>query len=135
MTYRYVCVCTGVVTSFAGASAGFVNYYGYQDGLGSLASFNGPEGVCADVNGNVYVADSGNNVVRRICPGVNEFSSLEAIAKMWSHICVHIDRVVGDSAGDNCTAFDVSIIDAIVRSEFESVTESLIGSCTDSYVR
>ncbi len=38
---------------------------GYADGAGPLASFNNPRGVAVDKVGNVYVADAGNNAVRK----------------------------------------------------------------------
>jgi glucose/arabinose dehydrogenase len=41
---------------------------GYQNGRGSIAQFNGAAGLCVDTNGNVYVADSGNNCIRKISP-------------------------------------------------------------------
>ncbi len=41
----------------------------FADGIGAQASFNDPNCVAADANGNVYVADSGNNRIRLITPG------------------------------------------------------------------
>lgn len=54
----------GVVTTLAGqvASPGSVN------GTGSAARFNIPSGAAVDTNGNVYVSDYGNEVVRKISP-------------------------------------------------------------------
>ena len=52
---------TGVVSTLAGSGG-----YGYQDGTGTAASFLAPEGIAVDGNGNVYVADRGNNVIRKI---------------------------------------------------------------------
>src|SRR5438132_342165 len=36
------------------------------DGAGSLARFNQPSGLAVDSRGNVYVADSWNNTIRKI---------------------------------------------------------------------
>ncbi len=52
------------VTTLAG-TAGVV---GSADGAGAAASFSGPCGVARDAAGNVYVADTGNNAVRKITP-------------------------------------------------------------------
>ena len=53
----------GVVSTFAGSGA-----IGNADGTGTAASFFRPAGVAVDVNGNVYVADTNNNLVRKITP-------------------------------------------------------------------
>jgi sugar lactone lactonase YvrE len=55
----------GVVTTLAG-SAGL---RGSMDGIGNSARFDEPFGVAVDGAGNVYVADTGNNVIRKITPG------------------------------------------------------------------
>jgi gliding motility-associated-like protein len=54
----------GVITTLAGN----VNQ-GYTDGQGNTAQFFSPNGVAVDAAGNVYVADVGNNVIRKITPG------------------------------------------------------------------
>ena len=54
----------GVVTTLGGASGNA----GSQDGVGPNTSFNGPLGIAVDSTGNIYVADSGNNTIRRITP-------------------------------------------------------------------
>jgi sugar lactone lactonase YvrE len=55
----------GVVTTIASSSiAGFV------DGPVASAAFNSPWDVALDLSGNIYVADSGNNAIRKISNGV-----------------------------------------------------------------
>ncbi len=51
----------GVVTTFAGTGTA-----GFMDGAGNVAQFNYPRGVAIDSSGNVYVADTGNNRIRKI---------------------------------------------------------------------
>jgi sugar lactone lactonase YvrE len=55
----------GVVTTVAGLASNS----GSTDGTGSAARFNFPRGIAVDGAGNVYVADSANNTIRKIAPG------------------------------------------------------------------
>jgi len=57
-------VSTPSVTTMAGQ----VGTSGYTDGTGTQAQFHLPNNVAVDKNGNVYVADTGNNVIRKITP-------------------------------------------------------------------
>lgn len=41
---------------------------GYEDNRGGRALFSGPTGLAADGDGNLYIADTGNNVIRRLGP-------------------------------------------------------------------
>jgi len=50
------------VTTIAGKSG----TVGSADGIGSSALFRNPTGIAADANGNLYVADNGNNTIRRL---------------------------------------------------------------------
>nr|WP_315182382.1 cadherin domain-containing protein [uncultured Flavobacterium sp.] len=64
---------TGVVSTFAGGS------FGYVDGLGTAASFSNPIGVCFDMSGNLIVSDNAkfrkiapNGLVTTISNGINQ---------------------------------------------------------------
>jgi gliding motility-associated-like protein len=52
-----------VVTTLAGNGT-----IGAQDGKGAAATFHEPWGLCVDKNGVVYVADTRNNLIRKILP-------------------------------------------------------------------
>jgi len=55
----------GLVTTLAGSPG----VSGSADGTGDAARFSSPNGVAADADGNVYVADTYNQTIRKITPG------------------------------------------------------------------
>jgi sugar lactone lactonase YvrE len=52
----------GVVSTVAGGTVGFA------DGTGAEARFDSPSGLAIDARGTLYVADTGNNAIRRVTP-------------------------------------------------------------------
>ena len=56
---------SGVVTTLAGLAGSF----GSANGTGSAARFDHPYGVAVDSGSNVYVADTGNDTIRKIASG------------------------------------------------------------------
>ena len=61
-TIRKIVASTGAVTTLAGLAG----ISGSADGTGSDARFNNPSGVAVDGTGNVYVADTMNNTLRKV---------------------------------------------------------------------
>lgn len=53
---------SGIVSTLAGSSPGTA------DGLGVAAQFYGPAGICIDKQGNIWVADSMNDRIRKVTP-------------------------------------------------------------------
>lgn len=62
-TLRRIAV-DGVVSTLAGSPGDA----GFSDGSGSAARFNRPGGVAVDTHGRIYVADTGNNLIRTVSP-------------------------------------------------------------------
>src|SRR5687768_1638916 len=64
----------GTVVTIAGSE-----WRGHADGSAADARFDTPCGVAIDADGNVYVADTGNDALRRISPG-GDVSTVDAAA-------------------------------------------------------
>ena len=75
-TIRKIVIATVEVTTLAGTAG----TSGSADGTGTAALFNNPLGVASDVN-DVYVADSGNNTIRKIAIATGEVTTLAGTAE------------------------------------------------------
>jgi len=60
---RRLDLASGQLTVLAGSAD-----FNVHDGQGAAASFNSPQGVACDDQGNAYVADAGNRRVRKVTP-------------------------------------------------------------------
>lgn len=76
-TIRKVVVATGAVSTLAGMAL----YRGSSDGTGAAANFNALEGLALDGSGNLYVADSGNQAVRRVVTSTGVVTTIAGSAR------------------------------------------------------
>ena len=65
--------------------AGLALSSGSADGASSTARFNNPNGVAVDSAGNVYVADTGNNTIRRVKPVGGSWTVNTIAGQAYSH--------------------------------------------------
>jgi hypothetical protein len=70
----------GVVTTLAGT----IGIKGQLDGTGSAAQFSSPIGLSVDSSGNVYVADVGNNTIRRVSPGGAAYTTYSGVVTTFA---------------------------------------------------
>ena len=99
-------------TLLAGQSGGFP---GFADGNGTSASFNSPQDLVTDNNGNLYVIDRNNHAIRKITPG-GEVTTLagngspsyadgvgvNASFNQPSGICIVSNNLYVADKGNNC---------------------------------
>ena len=71
--------------------------YSGASGPATAAKLNGPKGVAVDAGGNVYIADTGNNVVRRVDRVSNAITTMAGGA---TSVCA----LATDANGDGCPA-------------------------------
>lgn len=86
--------CIRLITRDGNVSlyAGHPMRIGKENGSRLESSFNAPKGICLDLNGDLIVADCGNNVVRRISRQTGEVSHMAgngefALLEGWSTTC------------------------------------------------
>lgn len=75
---RQIDIATGKVTTLAGVEGRM----GHDDGIGKAASFNEPVGITTDGT-NLYVADTANNLIRKIVIATKEVTTLAGKAGMF----------------------------------------------------
>ena len=116
----------GVVTTLAGLSA----ITGLKDGTGTLAWFNEPEGVTSDTTGNLYVADTGNAVIRKVTPaGVVTTLVLTGTAPVIITQPANVSVTTGSSASLSVTASG----DGVLTYQWKKDGTDVAGATTAAY--
>jgi large repetitive protein len=88
------CSTAGIISTVAGNDT--ADYTG-DGGAASAATVNTPNGVAIDGAGNLYIADTGNNVIRMVSAATGNISTVAGGA---GTLCA----ASTDSVGDNCPA-------------------------------
>jgi uncharacterized protein (TIGR03437 family) len=86
----------GLVRTLAG---NFVGQYSGDGGPAASATLNNPVGITADPNGNVFIADAFNNVVRRVAPS-GVITTYAGHAALTTPAPVPASNIRFDSPGD-----------------------------------
>ncbi len=66
---------SGIVSTIAGTGN-----KGFNNGPGATATFNDPKSIAIDKSGNIYIADVGNNAIRKIDPSGNVSTYLDQVS-------------------------------------------------------
>jgi len=97
----------GQVTTIAGGSPGDSN------GVGAFAAFSAPSYTAIDSGGNIYVADSNNNKIRKITLGTDISSATTAkytVPGVTTSAAGDYDCVVTDAAGVKVVSVPTSVL-------------------------
>ena len=70
---------SNTVTTYAGKDSLGMTFNGYVNGRDSLAEFFNPTSITIDTAGNIYVADNGNNAIRKIWAKGDSVTTLAGI--------------------------------------------------------
>lgn len=95
------CTTPGIISTVVGN--GKADYSG-DGGPAAAATLDAPHGVALDGAGNLYIADSGNNVIRMISAATGNISTVAGLSAT-STLC----GAATDAVGDGCPATQASL--------------------------
>ena len=97
---RKVTASTQIISTIAGTGTGT---YDYDSGVATSVSINNPWGVAADNSGNVYFADNGNSLVRKVDTSTGTLTTLVGSGTLSNIVGLAIN-----SAGDTLYVSDLT---------------------------
>lgn len=67
---------THIITTVAGSEDPFAGSFGGNGGLATNARLNGPQGVAVDANGDLFIADTNNGLIREVSASTGDISTM-----------------------------------------------------------
>ncbi len=116
---------TGIVTTIAGTgTAGFSG----DGGPATAADFDGPQGVCTDAGGNLYIVDASNRRIRKVVACTN----VDATISGGTSVCVHYSiTLTAATAGGTWSSSNTAIASVSPTGVLTGVS---LGSVTIQYI-
>ncbi|MEU4236937.1 hypothetical protein [Actinoplanes sp. NPDC026619] len=93
---RKVTVATGIITTVAGSSAGYTG----DNGVATAAQLRNPAGVGVAANGDMYIADTDNFVVRKVTAATGLITAFATFTSVSPKTIRGPEDVAFDSAGN-----------------------------------
>ena len=91
---RKIVIATGVVTTVAGGGSPGGTTPGSSNGTGTAATFSGPQGLVVNrSNTSLYVADSGNNLIRKIELSTGVVTTIAGGTNVWGITAGYINDI------------------------------------------
>jgi hypothetical protein len=123
---------TTIITTIAGT--GTVGSNGEGE-LATKANLNSPKGVAVASNGNIYIADTGNHLIRKIDKDTKKITTIEGASNFNLPTCILLDSdenfYVGDAEEHYRVIFfnKIPTIESVVQDSNTQITLKLSEAC------